>query len=364
MLIRLVAFLTLTAVTVAAPAAVAITDLVEPAGRIDWSPADGLVAFDRKAADGRYGIWTMDAAGNGIAPLALPGMRGLPHGHLGQPAWHPSGRWLVFQAERDLHPLTIDALTTPGAGLYDDLWVLDRVTGATTRLYASPAAVPAILHPHFSPDGTQLCWAEMLRPTDLRTIGNECGWWRISLASVRVDDGRLVLGEVAGLEPEGPGFYETHGFSPDGGKLIFTTNAGSAPVVRLFDRADICTYDLASGARRRLTERAYNEHAQWSPDGACIVWMSNADLAPAGGDFNLTGSEWWAMRADGSAKRRLTGFNLHGSGQWRPGTSIASDATFSRDGRAFIGYLQRRWFGYHEVDLRVDLLRPAAEWAE
>jgi Tol biopolymer transport system component len=64
-------------------------------------------------------------------------------------------------------------------------------------------------------------------------------------------------------------WWETHGFSADGGSILTTnTRAG-------FLSTDIYSIDLASGARQRLTTNlTWDEHAHLSPDGSKIAWIA------------------------------------------------------------------------------------------
>jgi hypothetical protein len=86
----------------------------------------------------------------------------------------------------------------------------------------------------------------------------------------------------------------------------------------------------------------------FTPDGRRILWMTNQDNGATGG------TDWWMMNADGTDKRRLTYFNQPGSGQYR-GKVWATDASFSPDGQAFIGYIQNNLITQRGPIVRVDL---------
>lgn len=77
------------------------------------------------------------------------------------------------------------------------------------------------------------------------------------------------------------------------------------------------TVNVRTGVRRNLTPRSGGWDAVWSPDGRVIAYVSFRD------------GELWTMRANGSAKRRLT----------RTRGAAVSSPSWSPDGRrlAFVG---------------------------
>jgi Tol biopolymer transport system component len=73
-------------------------------------------------------------------------------------------------------------------------------------------------------------------------------------------------------------------YSPDGRRVLVALKSGG--------RTDIWMYDVASGASRRVTaDGTYNQYAEWSPDGARVLYQSNRS-----GSNNAL---WW-QAADGS----------------------------------------------------------------
>jgi hypothetical protein len=116
-------------------------------------------------------------------------------------------------------------------------------------------------------------------------------------------DGRPGLQNVRKVELGDPAFYETHGFSPDGSRLVFSSNLEQPAYLPINN--DIFLLDLSSFALTRLTDQSYNEHAHFFPGGRKIVWMTNTDIKSRGTDL-------WIMNEDGSGKERLTFFNTWG----------------------------------------------------
>lgn len=62
-------------------------------GRVDWSHNNNLIAFDRKDEDGYYDVWVMKPDGTEQKCLTCDKPQ-LPNKNIGQPAWHPSGKYI------------------------------------------------------------------------------------------------------------------------------------------------------------------------------------------------------------------------------------------------------------------------------
>ena len=303
-----------------------ITTLKEGGARLDW--VDSKIAFDMLGPGGAFAVYVMKPDGSDTRCLtcdnpALPKQR-----NIGQPAWDPSGRYLVFQVEKAQHPhVAFEHALEPGAGVMNDLWVLDTQTSRATMVrQVGDAPGQGTLHPHFSSDGTMLSWSEMQAKAGLRK-SQELGYWQLMIADFRTDRGGPRLENVNSVTPGGPGFYENHGFSSDGSRLIFTSNFEAQ---RRFT-ADIYTLEMRGRKLTRLTSEGYNEHAIYSPDGRSIAWISNVGN-PRGG------TDYWIMNSDGSNKRRLTSFTLKGSPEYVGTKVVVADLSWRPDGTAFAGY--------------------------
>src|SRR6476660_2009790 len=72
-------------------------------GQVDWSPSENLIAYDAPGLDGHYQLHIMAPDGTGDRCLTC-GHPCLTRVHHGAPAWHPSGRYIVFLAEKPNHP--------------------------------------------------------------------------------------------------------------------------------------------------------------------------------------------------------------------------------------------------------------------
>ena len=253
--------------------------------------------------------------------------------HNGNPAWHPSGEYLVFQGE--IAESKVSAKwSNPGRGVSNVLWLADRNGSEFHRLTEfSEKAARGVLHPHFSDDGTLLSWSEMYEAAALRQTGKTFGYWRLKTARFLAN--RLV--DVRSYRPMQEGFYENHGFSPDGSQLIFSSNAARSGYTNRLNN-DIFTLDLRSGAVTRLTDERYNEHASFFPNGRKVLWMSNREIASRGTDL-------WIMNPDGSGKERLTFFNQEGCAESVGRRAVPADHSINAAGDKVLLYVQDEILG-------------------
>jgi len=308
-----------------------IREMSDHGGRVDWS-FQNLIAFDRLDDSGFYNVYTVKPDGSDVACVTCNrDALGLPHKNVGNPAWSPSGRFMAVEAEKDRHPPVRKFYeTSPGAGLFNDLWVLDFKADRAYMVAQVPTARKyGVLHPHFSFDGKRLSWSEQYAVPRLLKVTQQFGYFVLKVGDFLLGPQGPYLQNVRTYEPDGHAFYENHGFSPDGSKLIFSHNApGTSPF-----KDNIYTLDLATGNLSQLTDGGYNEHALYSPDGSRIVWMTTM------GNSNR-GTDYWMMNADGSNKVRLTHFNESGYPEYTGVKTTASDSSWSPDGKQFVGYVQ------------------------
>lgn len=290
--------------------------------------------FDRAGPDGYYDIWVMKPDGTGERALTHRA-RGLPRKHIGNPSWHPSGRYIVFQAQKQRTPRRVDEAATPGAGVPNDLWLMTSDGRRFWKLRDLPLVTskdaPAILHPHFSRDGRKLCWSERLSGD-----GGVFGEWVLRVASFVIDDGGPRIRHVTTYRPgRRASFYETHGFSVDGSRVLFTGDQDGG--------LDIYTIHTTTRQVDRLTRspRTWDEHAHYSPDGDWIVWMSSRGLTFSTHPFELE-TDYWLMRPDGSARRRITSFNRTGHPHFRGRPVVAADSAWGPEGRRLVALLLDR----------------------
>ena len=76
-----------------------ITILQERGKRVSWSPALDLIAFDKSGQDSYYDAYVIRPDGSGLKCLTEREGRNLPQKNNGQPEWHPTGVYIVFQVQ-------------------------------------------------------------------------------------------------------------------------------------------------------------------------------------------------------------------------------------------------------------------------
>ena len=314
---------------------------LRPGGRVDWSRAHGDIAFDDdQDRDGYFDVRVMSlrnpAADHCVTCTDVarrtPGLQL----NKGQPAWHPSGEYIVFQAEIAGSQAGPKA-SNPGRGVNNVLWLADRYGNWFVQLTQADAGARAtgVLHPHFSDDGAMLSWTEMYEPWNPLVPGKGAGYWRLKKARLDWTSNPPRLVEVETYLPMQEGFYENHGFSPDGSLIIFSSNAMRSGLLDRINN-DIFTLDWRTGAVKRLTETRYNEHASFFPDGRHVLWMTNRNNPDRGTDL-------WVMSAPRprAEEQRLTYFNRAGCPGADGGRMIAADSSLNATGDALVVYVQR-----------------------
>ena len=312
--------------------------LTNDGGRVSWSGANNLIAFSRKGRDGYFSVHVMTPEATDERCLTCD-KPGVPQLNNGQPTWHPSGKYIVFQCQSpELKlPLLVRSkasyLTQGGAGFNNNLWIM-AADGSQFQQLTNIRGGEAILHPHFSHDGKRLFWAERMRDGEGRRAR-----WTLRIADFVKGETGFRLENTKTLRPRGERdtFYESHGFSPDDKEIIFSASIGRTSPFDL----DIWTMELESGKLTNLTHSpgVWDEHAHWAPSGNKIVWISSQGFAfePSGSWGRTLKTEFWLMNPDGSDKTRITAFNEPGSAEYTGMRTICADNSWNRDGSRLVG---------------------------
>jgi Tol biopolymer transport system component len=315
----------------------------EQGGRVGWLGAKNLIAFDSGGYEGRTELYSARLDGSDKQCLTC-GRTNVPPLQKGNPEWHPSGDFIVFQAQDPDLKLPAGRLgnfmASPGIGINNNIWLM-KADGSKFRQVTRVQNSGGTLHPQFSPDGKKICWSEILRPG-----GRLGGQWAIKLGDFLVENGEPVMKNIQTLTPGSLELYETHGFSPDNKKLIFSV----VPPGKYYFDMEIYTYDLSTPQLIRLTENdEWDEHAHYSPDGRWIVWISSAGIPQVKTQSflemvrNPLKTDVWIMKADGSNRRRLTYFNDPNTleGRLAPRGLIVGDISWGPDSKSFVAKIQR-----------------------
>lgn len=304
-----------------------IYNISKDGGRVDWGSNNSIV-FDNNQT-GYFEVYKMNPVGSDMSCLTCSSP--LFDKHCGNPAWHPSGNWIVFQAEKSIHPGSAN-FSTPGKGVYNDLWLMDSSGTQFYQLTNNPVSDSiGSLHPHFSHDGTKLSWSEMYEPAQLWPLGKTFGAFKLKIADFSFDSqGNPLLSNIVEYIPNDSVMYENHGFSPDGTELLFMSNWGKHIVP--LGNCKIYTMNLSTLVCTPLATIDYNEHACYSPNGQYIVYGSTRDNSNKAMDY-------WIMKSDGSQQQRLTYYNQAGHPEF-VNKAFAVDMSWSPNGQNIIGFLE------------------------
>jgi Tol biopolymer transport system component len=280
---------------------VSVEILIEGGGRMDWSPDGQYIYYDVIDTNmGKlrnfeiYNIFRFNLNTSTSERLIPQNETKLP-GNRGQPAISPNGDWLLFQGEyqnNEIYRYWAD----PGRGKHNNLWVMNLITGSLYQL-TDYGTDEGVLHPHFDASGTKLVYSHLYSGEGIT------GSWQIKLAEFNITNGVPKLSNITSLKPgaevgENKIFYETHGFSPDGSKLIFTSDV----ITGAMAFAEIYTYEISNSSLVQLTQSPewHDEHAIYNPNGTKISWISNMLC-----QFRPRRADLFLMDADGTNKVRL-----------------------------------------------------------
>lgn len=322
---------------------------------VRWNYATKTVAYQKQGANGYYNVYLADEDGRNERPLTVD-HPGLPKKHAGAHDWHPSGKYLVFVAEKAKHEGPLFGLfkklpvlgesyaALPGFGGYSDLWLITRDGSKVWQLTNVPNDYDhGTLLPNFSRDGKKLTWAERVKRPQLFDLKLQAASWVIKVADF-VEAPEPHLENVRTYQPGGDAFYEVSAFTPDGAKVLFTSSFAFGN----FWKSQIHSLDLVTETTTQLTTEGYNEHPSFSPDAKTIIYMSEYQS-------ELRGTDWWLMNADGTNKRRITFMNQRGHPHSNGQAVWAGTVAWSPDGKWFYGDVQTNLITQEGQNIKVAL---------
>ena len=280
-------------------------------GRIDWSGANNLIAYDSVGSSGYAQIWTIDpnkgSSSNYCVTCTAAAKAALPGYNTGNPVWSRDGNFIIFEVEQlGTGSASTDSLDFGGSGWNCDLWASDptgqhfwKLTNQGTTGYGG------VVHPQFNWEGTELTWGQRVA-----VAPKIFGTWEIAIAQWSVNNGVPTISKTTMYQPVSPptntpSYYEPHGFSLDDSTIFFMSNINVAATNPNYNGFDIYSYVIATGKLTDLTN---------SPN----QWEEFPTPMPYGNKMMFTdtvGSNWntlhykadlWFSNYDGSDAQQVT----------------------------------------------------------
>ena len=314
--------------------------------RLDVSPDNSMITFDKTGGDGLTDLYLMDIDGSNVICLSCdnPALNDPPR-FIGNPEWHPNGEWVLFQVEQSSHYGDIgDNACRPGSGYFNELWMIKPDgTGLTRILELNITTNPeGALHPHFNSAGDKLVWSHIVGGPVGSNPNLQYGDYRVRSASFSFNAGIPELGEHQQFTPGVPAFYETHGISSDGSKILISGNPDNGQSVLGIDIMELSASAGEIVIRHTDNPEEWDEHAHYSPSSERILFESTRGYTIDWNDFHETiKADLWVIDKDGTQKK-LTFFNEE-SWDLKPseitGNYFTGDGDFSSDGRSYYVYL-------------------------
>ncbi len=306
------------------------------------------IAYSIKETDGYYDVHLANPDGSNDVCLTC-NHSALPNKHIACPYWTSDGKWLILAVEKDTHPgSSTDAL--PGFGAYCDIWIMRNDGQYAYKLVDIVNDYDhGVIAPRISHDGKQLVWTDRKTQPNVLNPLQQAGYWTIKLADIHFspyDSIAPTISNIRTIEPVTDAFYECYGFSPDDSRLIFCSDMNQLS----FLDEHIYTIDTLGNNLLKLTDKDYNEHGFYKPDGSKIVWMSSTKSTKGGTD-------WWRMNLDGSDKERLTYFNEPSSDQYAGHAVWAGLGSFAPHENRFVGGRQVSLITQEGEIMMVDIKR-------
>ncbi|MEM7437807.1 MAG: hypothetical protein AAF436_21835, partial [Myxococcota bacterium] len=288
------------------------TLLTRSGGRVDWSKANGKIAFDsaklpEAAARGGFQTYTMNADGSDVRCVSCEAFG--EGASVGQPAWGPEGRWIVVQVAFASCSLP-DVLKHPGAGFSAELWAFDTETGASRLLRETACDASAgTLHPHFSEDGTKLVWGEASKRIDFSDPALNFGAWTLMVADVEWTSEGPSIGDTQSYQPGIEGFYESHSFDQTNRYLLHTATNQTQPG---FQQTTLSELDLETGEVVVLASGGFNEHGAYTADQRSAIYMGDPERTEELARDGFRNNDIWVVRRNGDNPQKVTTFNVPG----------------------------------------------------
>lgn len=324
-------------------------------GRVDWCASTNLIAFDRMTGTDTSEVYVISPDGSGERCVTC-NMPRLPKGIRGQPAWHPSGEFLVIQVQGKFYKGSQFEFVS--WGIHNDLWLI-AANGKWAQRLVEAEYLGASLHPHFSDTGDRLFWTvrestgkKIRQRLFHKTPGKENPWdgWHLAIANFNRDfSGRAKLTNHIDLYRGEGGFFESHALRAD--VIWFSHTKSGRPLVDDIYRA---RWDGTQRVNITKSPGTWEEHGEPSPNGSLVTFNSSRsfDWKNPPDTARTLRLELWARQMSTGNILRLTDFNKQLTDR---GRVLSSDYAWSPFGREIAVYYAT--FGRDSITQEIDILR-------
>jgi dipeptidyl aminopeptidase/acylaminoacyl peptidase len=256
-------------------------------GGTAWSPDGKTIVFVSNIT-GRNNLWLVPSEGGWPTQLTVSDQR------QSHPTWSPDDKWIAYQSDYDGDEQWDMFLVSPKTGQVVNVTKTREISEANPVWSPNGRFLAYMVKPKTSSSYEIDVFDTLMRETKHVTTNTPAE--KLNTNPIWSKDGKFIVytqseakgtnsnifvtevatGQSTLLTPhEGEKLYEANDISPDGRKLLITSEAAND-----FQNAGLL--DIASKQIRWLTQERWEvEAGHFSPDGNFVTWTANVD-----GDIN------------------------------------------------------------------------------
>jgi dipeptidyl aminopeptidase/acylaminoacyl peptidase len=252
-------------------------------GGSSWS-ADGKQIVVVSNLTGRQNLWIMDSTGGWPQQLTVSDQR------QSRPAWSPDGHWIAFQSDYDGNEQWDLFMVSPQNGEVAQLTRTPEVSESDPVWAPNGRKLACLVKPQTSPSNELGLLDVLSRKITLLTkdtpkhLSNSNPIWSpdgqsiaYTQSNAKGDDANVFVVEVAtgkstNFTPhEGAKVFRASSFSPDGTRLLVTSDAENG-------FSNIALLGVTTHKMDWLTHEKWELNAgDFTPDGKSLTWTANTD---------------------------------------------------------------------------------------